>query len=65
MGARYLCTHNISDEDCYRCQRHGLIFDQDCRNCPDFDDVRTHMSPELLAERERIMKEHGLKDKEV
>ena len=65
MGARYLCTHNISDDDCYRCAKHGLIFDSDCRGCPDFDDVRKHMTPELLKERERIMKQFGLKDKEV
>ena len=62
MGARYLCKHNISDDDCYRCGKHGLIFD--CKNCSDFDDVRKTMPPELLALRNRIMQEHGLKDKD-
>ena len=62
MGARYLCTHNIDDDDCYRCALHGLIFDSDCRDCQDFDDIRKRMSPEMLAMREKIMKEHGLVD---
>lgn len=64
MGARYLCKHNISDDDCYRCAKHGLIFEQECKNCKDFQDVRLDMPPEILALREMIMKEHGLKDKE-
>ena len=62
MGSRYLCKHNISDDDCYRCGKHGLIFDSDCRGCQDFDDVRKKMPPEVLALREKIMKENGLKD---
>ena len=62
MGARYLCKHNISDDDCYRCGKHGLIFESECRNCPDFDDMRKTMPPEMLEERERLMKKLGVKD---
>ena len=65
MGARYLCKHNISDDDCYRCGIHGLIFESECRGCQDFADVRKDMPPEVLALREKIMKEHGIKDKEI
>lgn len=63
MGARYLCRNNIDDDDCYRCAKHGLIFDSNCINCPDFDDARKYMSPEILELRAKIMKEHGLEDK--
>lgn len=64
MGARYLCKHNISDEDCYKCAKHGLIFESECRNCKDFQDIRLDMPPEVLALREKIMRENGLKDRE-
>ena len=64
MGARYLCKHNISDEDCYKCGIHGLIFESECRGCPDFADMRNDMPPEIQALREKIMRENGLKDKE-
>ena len=57
----YLCENDISDEDCLRCLIHGIKFA--CPDdCPDFDDVRKHMSPEMLKERERIMRILGLKD---
>ena len=57
----YLCTHDISDDDCYRCEIHGIKFGCD-NTCPDFDDVRSHMSKELLAERQRLMNLMGWKD---
>ena len=57
----YLCENDISDDDCLRCLKHGIKFK--CpENCPDFDDARKHMSPEMLKERERIMRILGLKD---
>ena len=59
----YLCTNDISDEDCNRCLVHGIKYR--CPDgCPDFDDVRKHMSPEVLAERERFMTIMGIKDDE-
>ena len=60
----YLCKNDISDDDCYRCLKHGIKFG--CpKNCPDFEDIRKDMSPELLAERERIMNIMGIKDNEI
>ena len=57
----YLCKHDISDEDCYKCLKHGIVFK--CpEDCPDFDDVRADMSPAILAERERLMKILGVTD---
>ena len=64
MGARYLCKYDDADEDCYRCLKHGLIFESECRTCPDFYDVRKDMTPEQLAERARLMKIMGVEDKE-
>lgn len=59
----YLCENDISDEDCYKCLKHGITFI--CPdNCPDFEDVRKNMSPELLAERTRLMEMLGVKDDE-
>ena len=56
-----LCKHDISDEDCYKCIKHGIVFG--CpTDCPDFDDVRKDMSPELLKQREEMMKILGVKD---
>ena len=58
----YLCKNDISDEDCNRCLVHGIMFG--CpKGCPDFEDVRKDMSPELLAERDRIMKMLGRDDR--
>ena len=60
----YLCKNDVSDEDCNRCLVHGIMFG--CpKGCPNFEDRRKDMSPELLAERERIMKILGRKDREV
>lgn len=51
----YLCEHDISDDDCFKCGEHGIMFV--CpKNCPDFKDVRKQMSPNMLKERERLMK---------
>lgn len=60
MGIRYLCKYDDSDEDCYRCTKHGYIFS--CKNCKDFYDVRQDMSPEMLALRQAIMDKLNLKD---
>lgn len=57
----YLCKHDVSDDDCYKCMKNGIVF-RCPENCPDFDDVRQDMSKEMLAERERLMKILGIKD---
>lgn len=57
----YLCDNDISDDDCYKCFKHGYLFS--CpSNCPDFKDVRIGMSESMLKERERIMEKLGTKD---
>ena len=61
MSLNYLCTHDISDDDCYKCDIHGIQFGCD-NTCPDFNDVRSHMSESMLAERQRIMDLAGMKD---
>lgn len=60
----YLCKNDVSDEDCNKCLVHGITFYCPV-GCPDFEDVRKDMSPELLAERERLMNILGVKDREV
>lgn len=65
MGQLYLCKHNISDEDCYKCTVHRYISKSDCEGCEDFQDIRLDIPADVLALREKIMKEHGLKDKEI
>lgn len=58
----YLCENDISDDDCLRCLVHGIKFR--CPNdCPDFKDARKSMTPEMLKERERLMKIMGVKDR--
>ena len=57
----YLCEHDVSDEDCYKCMKHGIVFGCPA-DCPDFKDVRDSMTPEMKAERERLMKILGVKD---
>ena len=62
MSLNYLCSHDISDDDCLRCAIHGLKFT--CpEGCPDFDDIRIGMPEELKRERERLMKILGVEDK--
>lgn len=61
-GLNYLCDYDVSDEDCYKCFKHGIIF-RCPENCPDFEDARKRMSPEMLAERERLMKIMGVEDR--
>ena len=56
-----LCENDISDDDCFKCCVHGIKF-RCPDNCPDFKDVRRRMSPEMLAERERLMKKLGVSD---
>lgn len=57
----YLCTHDISDEDCYKCDIHGIKYGCD-RTCPDFEDVRKHMTKEERAERQKLMDILGRSD---
>ena len=60
----YLCEHDISDEDCYKCGVNGIIFG--CPEpCPDFKDVRRHMSEEMLEVRSELMKKLGVKDETI
>ena len=57
----YLCKHDVSDEDCYKCIKHGIVFR--CPDgCPDFADVRADMTQDQLAERKRLMDMLGRKD---
>ncbi len=57
----YLCKHDVSDEDCYKCIKHGIVFKCPPR-CPDFYDIRQDMSKEGLEERARLMKQLGRTD---
>lgn len=58
----YLCRHDISDEDCYKCGKHGITL---CcpANCPDFEDMRAGMDEETKKLRTAIMAKAGLKDR--
>ncbi len=57
----YLCKYDVSDEDCYKCVKHGIVFK--CPSgCPDFADVRADMSKEMLEDRARLMKQLGRTD---
>lgn len=62
MGTlNYLCENDVSDEDCYKCLIHGIQFS--CpSNCPDFQDVRKRMSPEMLDLRQELMRRLGVED---
>ena len=58
----YLCEHDVSDDDCFKCVKYGVILS--CpKECPYFTDVRQRMTPEMLAERDRLMKKMGVIDK--
>lgn len=60
-GLNYLCLNDVSDDDCYKCMKHGIIFR--CPNpCPDFDDAREQMSPREKAARKLLMELLGMKD---
>ena len=62
MGTlNYLCRHDISDDDCYKCIKHGIKYSCD-NTCPDFDDVRGYMSKADLEERQRLMDKLGRTD---
>lgn len=57
----YLCENDISDEDCYKCAKHGIVFG--CpKDCPDFKDVRKNMSAEMLDMRGQLMMKLGVED---
>lgn len=58
----YLCKHDVSDEDCYKCMKRGIMVGGCPAGCPDFEDVRDDMPDEMLAERERLMKIMGVED---
>ena len=62
MTLNYLCAHDISDEDCYKCSIHGIRL-RCPNNCKDFSDVRGDMNADVLYERSKIMKHFGLKDR--
>lgn len=64
MGSRYLCKHDLSDDDCYKCAIHGYMRKGECSLCPDFEDMRAEMPEDILALREKIMRENGLTDEE-
>ena len=57
----YLCKHDVSDEDCYKCMKYGIMFSCPA-NCEYFEDVRSQMTTEMLKERERLMKQLGVSD---
>ena len=60
-GLNHWCLNDVSDEDCYKCMKHGIIFR--CPNpCPDFDDGRERLTPEMKAERKRLMRSLGVED---
>lgn len=51
----YMCENNISDSDCNKCLIYGVIYS--CLpDCPDFKDSRLRMTPEMLKERDRLIK---------
>ena len=57
----YLCTHDVSDEDCYKCEKHGLVL-RCPEKCLDFDDKRKYMDEETLKIRKELMDKLGVKD---
>lgn len=58
----YLCKHDVSDEDCYKCTKHGILF-RCLDHCKDFEDVRKQMSQQELEARAKLMEQFGLKDR--
>lgn len=57
----YLCKHDISDEDCYKCIKKGIVL-RCPSSCPDFEDVRADMSKAQLDERQKLMDVLGRTD---
>ena len=57
----HICMHDVSDEDCYKCAKHGIVF-RCPDNCSDFDDSRKYMDKKTLEARKKIMKQMGIKD---
>lgn len=57
----YLCRNDVSDDDCNKCIKHGIVF-RCPAGCPDFDDVRKYMTKRTIEKREEIMKQYGLQD---
>lgn len=60
-GLNYLCNNDVSDEDCYKCMKYGIIF-RCPDNCEHFDDRRKGMTKEQLEERAKLMKQLGIED---
>ena len=60
-GLNYLCRHDVSDEDCYKCMKRGIVM-RCPENCEYFDDRRKGMSEAQLKERAELMKKLGVKD---
>ena len=61
MSLNYLCENDVSDEDCYKCSKHGIVFR--CPDgCPDFNDIRKKMTLEEREERSILMKKLGWDD---
>ena len=57
----YLCLNDVSDDDCYKCMKHGIVLRCPAA-CPDFDDRRKYMTPKQLEERAKLMEMMGLRD---
>jgi len=57
----YLCANDVSDEDCYKCIKRGIVF-RCPKGCPDFEDVRESMSADALQERDHLMELLGVQD---
>ena len=57
----YLCKNDLSDEDCKKCSKCGIILKCPV-NCQYFEDIRKDMTPEILEERARLMAILGTKD---
>lgn len=60
----YLCRNDVSDEDCYKCIKQGIL--QRCpAKCPYFDDKRKYQDKKTLKKRKELMKKLGVKDVEM
>lgn len=62
MALNYLCRNDVSDEDCNKCMKCGIIF-RCPANCEHFDDARKYMSKEQLEMRDKLMKQLGREDR--
>lgn len=62
MALNYLCGHDVSDEDCNKCMKKGILF-RCPANCEFFDDVRKRMTEEQKQERAVLMEKLGVTDR--